>query len=165
MAAKFKTPNNMVWHYAPWAHLPAIVRSGALTPSNAVATEERPLLWFSANKKWEPTATKLLTTSAGLIQMTFKQQAEQFGCIRFGLSADDTRLLNWMEACSAGGTTKEKRLALEKTGKRMGGDPKHWFAIATEVQLTELHFQLWAEGWHDTTGPKDMSEVWTKARG
>jgi len=157
---------NMVWHYAPWAHLPAMVESGALRGSNAAAAGELPMLWFSANQLWEPTATKMVVNHTGaLVSLTFKQQAERFGCIRFGLAADDPRLLNWKDACTAASTPLETRQVLEKVGKKKGGNPAHWFGTDATIPLTELHFQVWNEGWHDATSPQDMAEAWTKVRG
>jgi len=153
-----------VWHYAPWAHLPAIVESGKLKCGNAGAAGELPMLWFSANQQWEPTATKMLTNKAGaMFSLTFKQQAEFFGCIRFGLAVADPRLLKWKDACTAAGTPREVRRKLEKMGKKIGGDPAHWFASAAIIPLSELHFQVWHEGWHDAPSPQDKAEEWTKA--
>lgn len=156
---------SMFWHYAPWAHLPAIVESGGLRGSNAGAAGELPMLWFSANQQWEPTATKMLQNNAGAtVSLTFKQQAERFGCIRFGLSATDPRLLNWKDACTVAGTPRATRRILENVGKKKGADPAHWFATTAIIPLTELHFQVWHEGWHDATSPQDMAAVWTETR-
>ena len=55
--AKLSKRQEYVWHYAPWSYLVRMVEFGALRPGNASATNEVPMLWFSANQKWEPTAT------------------------------------------------------------------------------------------------------------
>ena len=154
---------NMVWHYAPWAYLPAMVESGALRGSNTGAEGEAPMLWFSANQQWEPTATKMIRNSAGAtVSMTFKQQVQMVGCIRFGMGADDCRLLDWKAACAFAGTTRDSRRALERVGKKKGADPAHWFATAAPIPLTELYFQVWADGWRDSTSPQDMAAVWVE---
>jgi hypothetical protein len=156
----------MVWHYAPWAYLPAIVESGVLQASNAGAENEQPMLWFSANQQWEPTATKMITTKGGsLAPQTFKQQAVRLGCIRFGLAANDLRLLKWTDACITAGTPRKQRRKMENVGRRMGGNPAHWFASAESISLPELHFQVWHDAWCDTTSPQDMAAVWTEVRG
>lgn len=142
----------MVWHYAPWAYLARMVESGVLRPSAAGAPGESPLLWFSANQQWEPTATKIFT---------FKQQAMTLGCIRFGLPADDPRLLNWREACLTAGTPREARRGMVQAGKKRGAHPAQWFAIIAPVPLTELRFQVWLDFWGDADA-KEMAEVWTK---
>ena len=144
------TSPTMVWHYAPWTYLPAIIESGFLKGSNAGAADESPMLWFSANQKWEPTATKMIRNGAGAIStMTFEQQVKLLGCIRFGLDANDYRLLNWKDACNFAGTPRESRRSLERVGKKSGADPAHWFAVASEISLSELHFQVWEGGWRD----------------
>jgi hypothetical protein len=156
----------MVWHYAPWAYLPAMVKFGALRGSNAAAAGEVAMLWFSANQQWEPTATKMMRNSAGaLVFLTFKQQVQMFGCIRFGMAADDCRLLNWKAACNYAGTPRETRRGLERVGKKAGADTAHWFATAAIIPLTELHFQVWADGWRDATSPQDMAAVWAESDG
>lgn len=153
---------SIVWHYAPWAYLSAMVESGALRGSNASAAGEVPMLWFSANEQWEPTATKFIRNNAGAaVPMTFKQQVQMTGCIRFGMAADDCRLLNWKAACNYAGTPRHTRLELELVGIQAGADPAHWFATAETIPLKELHFQVWANGWHDATSPQDMATVWT----
>lgn len=157
----------MLWHYAPWAYLPRMVESGVLKASNVGASGESPLLWFSANQHWEPTACKVTVLKTGaLMRLTFRQQQEAFGCIRFGLLESDPRLLNWIEACTAAGTLTATRRLLERKGKKQGGDPNDWFATVSNIPIDELHFQVWGINcWMNATSPKDMAEVWTKVRG
>ena len=153
---------NMVWHYAPWAYLNAMVESGALRGSNAGAPGEVEMLWFSANQHWEPTATKMITNTAGAtVFMTFKQQVHIAGCIRFGIAAADFRLLNWKDACAAAGTSRDARRSMEKVGKKQGATPSHWFATAATIPLEELKFQVFIGDWHDAECSKDMAAVWT----
>ena len=156
---------NMVWHYAPWAYLSAMVESGALRGSNTNAPNELPMLWFSANQSCEPTATKLVANNPNgtdLFALTFKQQSEILGCIRFGLVAGDIRLLNWKQACSAAGTPWKKRKAMETKGHRLGANPADWFATYENIALTELHFQVWSDEWCDASSPHDMAAIWAK---
>jgi hypothetical protein len=154
-----------VWHYAPWAYLPEIVQSGSLLASNAGTAGERPMLWFSAHQVWEPTATKLLRAPDGkLIPMTFAQQAQSFGCIRFGLPAHDVRLLPWSDACFIAGTRARARRALERTGRLQHANPDQWFATIESLALSELHFQVWLDGWRDATSSEDMAATWQKTQ-
>lgn len=152
----------MVWHYAPWAYLPAIVESGVLRGSNAGADGEHPMLWFSANQQCEPTAVKMMHMQGKLVQLTFEQQVNAFGFVRFGLPDSDCRLLNWKESCTFAGTPRETRRTLEKVGKGRGGNPAHWFAVSSEICLKELCFQVWInEQWNPTSGEiEEYVEVW-----
>lgn len=139
-----------VWHYAPMSGLPAITASGALIGSNSGAPGERAMLWFSAHQTWEPTATKMVRTRAQeLVQLTFEQQAQTLGCIRFGLPAEDPRLLDWKAACDVAGTPRATRRALERAGRKQGADPAQWFATTSAVRLDELRLQAWGADWQD----------------
>lgn len=123
------------------------------------------MLWFSSNQNWEPTATKLCGDALGsVVKMTFAQQVKVFGAVRFGLPARDVRLLDWKTACSFAGTPRETRRELERVGKKQGADSRQWFATPVQIPLSELHFQVWMEGWADTKGPSDMADVWVNQK-
>jgi hypothetical protein len=122
------------------------------------------MLWFSAHQEWEPTATKIVKTRTGFRPLTFLQQAEQYGCIRFGLSASDLRLKNWKEACVAAGTPRAAARALERAGKVRGGSPAQWFGSAVPIALDDLWFQVWVDEWLDAESPAEMANVWAKSR-
>ena len=142
---------SMVWHYSAGTKLSAIVNCGELRGTNVVAAWERPMLWFSANQHWEPTATKLLISKDGIVtELTFEQQAKKFGCIRFGLDADDYRLLEWKAACRMAGTTRGIRRSLEKSGRRLHANSADWFATEHRIPVSQLHFQIWCKGWSST---------------
>jgi hypothetical protein len=154
-----------VWHYAPWAYLPRIVQSGAIIPSNAKAESELPMLWFSAHQFWEPTATKVIGFPDGSWRaLTFREQVERFGCIRFGLASDDPRLIGWKRACAVAITPREMRRAMERAGRKKGADPKHWFACSISIALAELTFQVFVGEW-GKADPDEMANVWTTTRG
>jgi hypothetical protein len=141
-----------------------MVETGALRGSNAGAADEVAMLWFSANQKWEPTATKVMSTPQGVVPLTFKQQVEKFGAIRFGLATNDSRLMDWSASCAAAGMSNDERKVLEARGRLKGANPAHWFATAHAIPLAELHFQVWTGRWSDATSPQDMATAWTEAR-
>ncbi|QDV97101.1 hypothetical protein FFH90_023485 [Pseudomonas sp. ATCC 43928] len=132
----------MVHHYTTENHhLPLILASGALIPSNAGAAHEPPLLWFSKAQRWEKTATKMVQAEDGLRLLTFAEQLAKFGCVRFSLASDDPRLMNWVDACKYAGITSTARRKLEAVGRKRGGSPIEWFAIAGNVSVTELRLE------------------------
>jgi len=150
---------NKVWHYTVWAYLPEIVKWGELFPSNAGAPGEKPALWFSAHQCWEPTATKAAISRAGkLIHLSLDEQLQHGGGIRFGLRRDDTRLLDWRAACKAIGTPARMRTALERTGRKQGGNPAHWFATTAAIPLSQLQLQVWRDGWNDAVANEAVGE-------
>ncbi len=132
----------MIHHYTTENHhLPMILASGALRPSNAGAENERPLLWFSKAQLWEKTATKMVRSERGLRLLTFAEQLAEYGCVRFSLPNDDPRLMNWVDACKYAGITSTARRKLETVGRKRGGSPIDWFAISGSVPLTDLKLQ------------------------
>jgi hypothetical protein len=154
-----------LYHYTAWAKLPAVVPCGELRPSAACAPGEKPLLWFSANQVWEPTATKLLQVGDKAFRMSFEQMVDRFGAVRFGLRADDARLLDWRSACRFAGTPSTARKSMEKVGLAIGANPAHWFAVKTALALSELSFEVWGDGrWH-RADPAAMAQVWSEVRG
>ena len=154
-----------VFHYTLSATLPAIVESEALRPSNAGAPDEVPLLWFSAHQTWEPTASKKMGTLAGQYELTFQEQLEMFGCVRFGLSKLDYRLMPWHVACKAGGIGEMTRRKLERVGIKRGGIPAHWFAVEGYMPLAGLSFEVFGDAaWH-AAEPAEMAQVWIEKRG
>lgn len=151
-----------VWHYAPWSRLGAIVASGHLRPSNAGGQEDEvPLLWFSANQWWEHTATKMIALPDGRTRsLSFSEQQEFCGCIRFGLSGNDLRLLNWKKACGIAAIGRDERRALERAGRKCGAEPKEWFATSAPVGLNELQFMVLLRGaWYPAVA-SEMIDVW-----
>ncbi len=155
---------NLVWHYAPWATLPQIVAAGALLPGEPGRDGEAPLLWFSARQDWEPTATRHVMDGGRPRPMTFLEHRQRLGCVRFGLPADDTRLLPWMDACRAAHMRFTDRRKLEASSRRVGANPLEWSASMEAIALAGLRFQVLAETW----GEDDMSacaRLWTQRRG
>lgn len=49
-------PRDLAWHYTVGKHLPAILRSGVLlaTALGSWGPQERPVVWFSRRRDWEP---------------------------------------------------------------------------------------------------------------
>lgn len=126
------------FHYTAGPKLQAILEAGELRPSNAGAPNERPLLWFSSNPRWEPTATKMVATQRGVRHLSMAEQRTLFGCVRFELGAPLVPLLlPWAEACRAAGTSRDDRRALERSGKRLGGNPDQWFAYPEPIPLAD----------------------------
>jgi len=149
--------NRMVHHYTTELHhLPLILASGELRPSNAGAKHEPSLLWFSRAPRWEATATKMVQGPSGARLLTFTEQLAAFGCVRFSLPADDPRLMNWTDACKYAGMSSTTRRKLETVGRKRGGSPVNWLAIAGAVLLPDVRLQRFdGAAWVDFGGRHD----------
>src|SRR4051794_4024102 len=88
---------------------------------------EAPVLWFSAAQDWEPTASRAIRTGSEVRVLSDREHEERFGCIRFGLPANDLRLIDWDAACKAAGIPPRLRQALERSGRARGVDPVNWW--------------------------------------
>jgi hypothetical protein len=155
-----------VFHYAPWAYLPSIAERGELLLSSAGGRPDEPgLLWFSAHPHWEPTATKNWMRTNGVPRrMTFAEQVERAGCIRFALAADDSRLLCWKDACSYAGIPRDERRALEASGRRIGGNPAQWFASTMRIPLRDLLLHVWLGNWRASDDIAGMAAAWSERK-
>lgn len=139
---------NKVWHYLPLGSVEEILPSGELEVSPSMfAYEEPPMLLFSANQAWEPSVAETYACSYGLSDRPiFPKLHEEFGGIRFGLDAVDSRLMNWCGATVEIGWSQEARAVLERIGRDLGADPDQWFAVAVPIPLADLKFQVWLQG-------------------
>lgn len=137
-----------VWHYTVIEYLPKIRGYGMLLPSNASAEGELPLLWFSANQEWEPTAAKPMRTATGrLVTPSMREVFELGRAIRFGLPSNDPRLMSWRAACKFAGTPRRMREAMERVGVEQGGKPGEWYATSEPVPVEELVMQVYSGHW------------------
>lgn len=154
----------IVHHYAPCNYLPNIVASGILRPSSSDNLEdgsELPLLWFSANQKWEPTATKLIGSANGSIRsMTMAEQLERFGCCRFSMPANDPRLMPWIKACRFAGRGYTRQRKMEAAGKKLSASPADWYAVAEPIPLAELAFSIFNGRKWEPASLADTARQW-----
>lgn len=128
-------------HYSALTRLPQMLNSGHLLPIMN-GHVEAPLVWFSAHPFWEPTATKPCRTDNALVNLKFWEYRDLFGCIRFALPADDSRLMTWREVCQQAGLSRVDRRKLEAAARKRGGDPKQWFAVPAAIPLADMSLEI-----------------------
>ena len=120
----------IVWHYTTEEKLNPIYADGCLKPSAiGIGPKERPVLWFSSNPIWEPTANKALgIAGVGLARpMTNGEMAAHFRLIRFGL--DHTLTLPWNLIRKAANIAHTEQRRLIKRAKKVNAFPSQWFGI------------------------------------
>jgi hypothetical protein len=116
----------MVWHYANWRLMPEVVASQCLRPSTDKFASEIPLLWFTSHQLWDRTLIDDVLCS-----------------VRFGLRADDARLMpSWQVFASTGADPEEFVATLLLTGAERG----EWVATSAAVPLDELAFEVLQDG-------------------
>lgn len=136
-----------VWHYTFGHKLGPIYETGGLLPNAPkVAPREKPVLWFSADQAFEPTATKLVQRPGErtLSRLSMQELHDIAGLFRFGISAADPRLVPWSAGLprrariSGPGVAGMLRAAAEVRAK-----PTNWFGSFDVIQLDELDFECW----------------------
>lgn len=139
---------SQMYHYTYGHKFEGIVEAGGLIPTTSVASE-KPLLWFSPHKVFEPTAIKpRFSPTMGMIQPTFKQAAEEHVLLRFKLVDPAVELMDWSEACKYAGITGKVKKAMEKHGKSQKSQPANWFATPEALRLNQLIMEVFTEeGW------------------
>ncbi len=132
---------NRLSHYTTLTLLPQILNSGNLLP-HMDGRLEKSVVWLSSDSFWEPTATKPCRTDSALVSLKFWEYRDLFGCIRFALPADDSRLLTWRDVCEQVGLSRVERRKLEADARKRGGDPKQWFAVPAAIPLADMSLEI-----------------------
>ena len=96
---------------------------------------EKPVTWISSNPFWENTATKMMNTEKGLIQLTFNQQVQYFGCARIEVKPEN--LIPWTSLKHQAKIDKKKAKDLVEKGKKMGGNPNEWHGSLSPININD----------------------------
>jgi hypothetical protein len=122
----------IAWHYTTGIHYGHIVASGELRPAAiGVKPPEKPVLWFSLNQDFEPTACKAVRDESGAIRRLSKEDTQVLGegLYRFGVPA---RLLHpWPKLARKARMTTETQRLLEREGIRQGANPILWCGLTS----------------------------------
>jgi hypothetical protein len=127
---------SMAWHYTTGLHFMRIVESGILDPRRSVAVYERPILWFSVQPYWEPTACKSAVRQGELVTLSMRETFDAGrGLTRFGVPK--RRLVAWPKIGRQAGLRDADVAALERTGIQQGSDPTDWLGTLKPIRLRE----------------------------
>jgi hypothetical protein len=118
----------LYWHYTTGDHFLSIVTDGVIVPATAfIEAHERPIVWFSANQEWEPTAVKLWQNSDGTLCSLTREQTQEkgHGLARFGVP-ETVAPHSWptLKRLSRMRPKKAKKLAIAALAA--GSDPLQW---------------------------------------
>lgn len=133
-------PSSLVWHYSTGAGFRRIINSGRLQPATQfVDPPEKPILWFSSNQTWEPTANKLLVNPDGTASRSAsKEETRELcgGLVRFGCRIN--RLHAWPEIASQAEMPDAVAQSLEKLALDAGSNPNDWYGTTEPIRLDEI---------------------------
>ena len=127
----------MAWHYTTGEKFIQIVESGLLMPSSSgVEYPEKPIVWFSSNQYWEPTACKAKAENNTTIILTMDETSiGGRGLVRFGYPLKD--LHHWSKLKEKSRMPESIALALEEEGIRQGANPSHWYGLTKTIPLSK----------------------------
>lgn len=89
------TDHLLAWHYTTGEFAVRIAEAGVLLPTDAfIGPRERPVLWFSMEQDWEPTASKWCWQGSAVRKLDrWETCAAGRGLARFGI--DPSKLIAW----------------------------------------------------------------------
>lgn len=136
----------LLWHYTAGHKLPSIREACALRPNGAkVAPNERPVLWFSADAVYEPTAIKLVQMPglAKLRRPSVAEMHELVGVFRFAIDREDARLAAWPAVHRRARISQAGVANMIRAGVEIGAKPMNWFGAFEDIPLANLRFEAW----------------------
>jgi hypothetical protein len=135
-----------------------IIHDGFLRPTAInIAPDELPVLWFSKNDQFEPTAAKgMITPDGGVKLMTHTQMAQMLGIFRFSLPDTDIRLISWQRLPMRAKIPKKTVRYLIDVGVKRGAKPNDWVGTLVPIPLPSLvceRYNMVLPGWEPHHGP------------
>lgn len=139
----------LAWHYTTGEKFLQIVEDGVLVPSDIyVNPPERPVLWFSLNQEWEPTACKHWKDRAtGVVSRLTREETHERGrgTVRFG--CDPSALIPWDELPRRAHMQRQMSTGLAIVGLQQGAMPSQWMGSLSPIYREQwLAVEVWEPG-------------------
>jgi hypothetical protein len=141
--------NNTKWHYTTGNRLRAIFTDGVIKPATAfVPMSERPVVWFSTNEEWEPTANKLGRDQNGSpAPLDRDGTAELYGGLARIAVADETAPFDWDALKRRSGMSNLTARGLRRAAISSGSRPGDWWGTFDPVPRDQwVAIEVWHEG-------------------
>ncbi|WP_038214371.1 hypothetical protein [Xenophilus azovorans] len=128
------------WHYTTKARAVDILGDSILKPSSTgVQPPEKPVVWFSLNQRWEPTANKAIVHNGALRTLTMTEtHTVGGGLCRFGIDAN--KLLTGGALRRRASISHATWIGL--TRHAQSGDPRDWFGHVGPLGIHGLELQM-----------------------
>ena len=136
---------DMKWHYTMGIKLRSIMEDGVIKPATArVPQGEKPVVWFSTNQEWEPTANKSWQNSDGQIMIGDKDKTAELGLglVRIGVEPD-TAPYDWHTIKKASGMSGKMANGLYRVGIDCGSRPGDWWEPSSQFRVEVSLKVLW----------------------
>lgn len=131
-----------VWHYTVGMHAEKILQFGLIRGATQhVPVNERPVVWFSMDQDFEPTATKLKIQNGVTTSMSISEMIELGrGLVRFG--RPPRTLFTGETLRKRARITSREWAMLKSAGLRMGADSRNWYGSVEPVDASLCTFEV-----------------------
>lgn len=131
-----------VWHYTIGLHAEKILRYGIIQcATRYVPIHERPVVWFSMNQTFEPTAAKGKYVNGVMLRMSISEMFEfGRGLVRFGLPPKT--LLSGDNLRRRARISGRDWILLKKSAGQMGADSSDWFGSLDPIEISSCTFEV-----------------------
>lgn len=138
MSTTKHTARPMAWHYTTGEKFALIRRDGLLLQATAgVFPPERPVIWFSLNQHFEPTALKGIIKNGVQVTATLDEMRQLAGgVVRFGI--EPSKLLHVVALQRKARINAGTWRSLCAAAKEMGADPGLWFGCLEPIPVSGL---------------------------
>jgi hypothetical protein len=128
----------IAWHYTTGEKFELIQKDGMLRPAHiGVFAPERPVIWFSTNPVFEPTAAKAIVVDGVRHMLTLREMYDRAGgIVRLGCRI--SRLKSGADLRKAARMQPAIWNVLASVGKRMGASSADWWGYVGALTLTEV---------------------------
>lgn len=124
------------YHYTVGKCFQGILSTGHIMQATAgILAWERPVVWFSTNPMFEPTARKWDMTTGRVLSVE-ECRRRCGGLVRLGMKTQS--LIPWPDLARAAGIRRDRRRSLEQVGRRQGANPAHWWGSLEPVTLEDI---------------------------
>ena len=135
----------IAWHYTTGDKFLLILASGLIKPATVgVVAPERPIVWLSTNQKFEMTARKGLISDGRRRDATIEEMRSLAGGV-YRLGMNTSKLIPWRDLPPLAAMHPDTVSGLRRAAKRMGAEPREWFASLEEIPIKGLMLQAMNE--------------------
>ena len=138
--------NVMAWHYTTGEKFKSIAACGMLIPTACgVRPPERPVLWFSLNQQFEPTARKATIEGGSLRVLSVDETYRRGGgLVRFGLTPH--RLYMGEKLRTRAHIGRALWASLCSAAVAQNGDPSLWAGSIQTIPIESLAIDVMNDG-------------------
>ncbi|OEZ83366.1 hypothetical protein JAB6_29430 [Janthinobacterium sp. HH104] len=142
MSAGTQQHTSIAWHYTTGQKFALIQKNGVLRPAHiGVLASERPVIWFSTNPVFEPTAAKAFVVDGVRRMLTVREMYDLAGgVVRLGCRI--SRLKSGADLRKAAKMQPAIWNVLASVGKRLGASPAEWWGYVGALMLDDVTVEM-----------------------